>query len=165
MGYHPASGVRKSQNDRREGNVYLNRNEERCATLGGSIIGSGSGNEMTGSVGSGSWASGRGRSPLAHVRNYNLEIWSKAPDVGITRACRGSRRTRSAVPFRGLGLFYFSAAMPAAAICPSCADVTPDTPMAPTIFPPITRGNPPSMGVAPGSRKVRRPSPPAATLS
>ncbi len=60
---------------------------------------------------------------------------------------------------------YFSAATPAAAIWPSCAEVTPETPMAPTIFPTTTSGRPPSIGRIPGVFKTRRPSPPAVTVS
>jgi len=60
---------------------------------------------------------------------------------------------------------YLRAATPAAAIWPSCAEVTPETPMAPTIFPPTMSGMPPSIGRTPGAFKTRRPSPPAATVS
>jgi NAD(P)H-dependent flavin oxidoreductase YrpB (nitropropane dioxygenase family) len=39
---------------------------------------------------------------------------------------------------------YFSASIPAWAICASCCDVTPDTPTLPTILPSTTMGMPPS---------------------
>jgi hypothetical protein len=55
---------------------------------------------------------------------------------------------------------YFSASIPALAICASCADVTPDTPIAPMILPSTTIGMPPSSGLAPLSRRIRRFSPP-----
>jgi hypothetical protein len=60
---------------------------------------------------------------------------------------------------------YFSVSAPAFAATPSCCDVPPETPMAPTIFPSISSGSPPSIGAAPRRRKMRRPSPPAATPS
>lgn len=68
-------------------------------------------------------------------------------------------------PLKGLPLLYLRAATPAAATCPSWALVPPETPMAPTILPPMAIGTPPSTGTAPCSARMRSPSPPAASAS
>lgn len=73
---------------------------------------------------------------------------------------------RSSVQIRGcIFLGYFSESAPAFAHCASCALVAPEAPIAPTILPSTTSGNPPSTGVTPCSPKIRRPSPPAARPS
>lgn len=62
---------------------------------------------------------------------------------------------------------YFSTPAPAVATWPSCWNVPPDTPMAPTILPATISGRPPSTGMAPESTMptMRSPSPPAAIAS
>src|SRR5215467_1874124 len=60
---------------------------------------------------------------------------------------------------------YLRALAPACATCPSCCAVPPLAPIAPTTFPPMMSGTPPSIGIASWMARIRNPAPPPATIS
>lgn len=60
---------------------------------------------------------------------------------------------------------YFGAAAPAWAVRPSWSLLPPEAPIAPISLPSAMIGMPPSTGIAPVRRRMRRPSPPPATVS
>src|SRR6266702_245032 len=100
-----------------------------------------------------------------HTRMRQL-IDRRAQVLGAVSDIRSQRQVH---PFFNHALssveVYFIVSAPALAHCASCALVAPLTPIAPTIFPSVTRGIPPSTGTTPCSRSILTESPPAASAS
>ena len=83
-----------------------------------------------------------------------------------TSTARAARRARTAsFPQEELTVQSFNPSAPAFAHWPSWKLAPPERPIAPMIFPSITRGTPPSTGTAPSRPSMRRPSPPPARTS
>src|SRR5215207_3873769 len=81
--------------------------------------------------------------------------------LGEAEVAARRRRYRLAKDLGG----YLRASSPDCTICACCAEVTPDTPIAPTTLPSTIMRLPPARGVMFGSAAKRSPAPPAAMAS